>query len=120
MHAPSVTAVTAGCPTDRARSGHGLGLWHHGDVDLQHAPANLRFLLNEWDPIGVADLVQDEYDCLIAPVLKVLISGGGRAGVSELLWYELEDHFGLDPVACEVDLLANRLVAWWAAIEDDL
>ncbi len=77
---PSVTAVTAGCPTDRARSGHGLGLRHHGDVDLQHAPANLRFLLNEWDPIGVADLVQDEYDCLIAPVLKVLISGWAGRG----------------------------------------
>ena len=79
-HAPSVTAVTAGCPTDRARSGHGLGLWHHGDVDLQHAPANLRFLLNEWDPIGVADLVQDEYDCLIAPVLRYSYQVGAGPG----------------------------------------
>ncbi|MGW3513804.1 hypothetical protein [Streptomyces sp. NPDC000994] len=26
----------------------------------------LRHLLNEWDPIGVADLVQDEYDCMLA------------------------------------------------------
>ena len=29
--------------------------------------ANLRYLLNQWDPIGVADLVDDEYDCLLAP-----------------------------------------------------
>jgi hypothetical protein len=26
--------------------------------------------LNEWDPIGVADEVQDEYDCMLAPMLQ--------------------------------------------------
>jgi hypothetical protein len=77
--------------------------------------ANLRHLLNAWDPIGVADVVDDEYDCLIGPLLQRLIAGGGRAEISEFLWTELEDHFGLDPHVHEVDKVANKLVAWWAA-----
>jgi hypothetical protein len=85
-------------------------------VDLKAVQANLRFLLNEWDPIGVADLVSDEYDCLVAPLLSKLMAGGGRSGISEHLWHELEDHFGLDPDGHEVDSMANRLVAWWATV----
>ena len=78
--------------------------------------ANLRMLLNEWDPIGVADLVDDEYDCLIAPVWSLMAKGADPAELSEFLWFELEDHFGLDPTDHDVDGMANRLavpaVAW--------
>jgi hypothetical protein len=76
---------------------------------------NLRFLLDEWDPIGVADIAPDEYDCLIGPLLVRLEADAGRAEISEYLWSELENHFGLDPARCDVDAMANRLVAWWAA-----
>jgi hypothetical protein len=85
-------------------------------MDKHDIQANLRYLLNAWDPIGVADVAPDEYDCLIAPLLLKLASGGGRADVSELLWTELEDHFGLDPANYDVDRTANQLVAWWAAV----
>ncbi|MFJ7592050.1 hypothetical protein ACIQZO_32750 [Streptomyces sp. NPDC097617] len=78
---------------------------------------NLRFLLNEWDPIGVADLVQDEYDCLIGPLLGRLHRGASRAEVSEYLWIEAEEHFGLDPLGLGIDLTADKLVAWWAAVK---
>ncbi|WP_338897268.1 hypothetical protein WBG99_17935 [Streptomyces sp. TG1A-60] len=78
--------------------------------------SNLRFLLNEWDPIGVADDVQDEYDCLIAPLLTRLHAGAGRAAIGEFLGSELEDHFGLDPQPQEVDQLADKLVAWWSTV----
>ncbi|MEI8408592.1 MULTISPECIES: hypothetical protein [unclassified Kribbella] len=81
------------------------------DVDPQ---VYLRYLLNEWDPIGVADLVSDEYDCLVGPLLHRLGSGEGPAAISQYLWYELQDHFGLDPADHDVDGLANRLVAWAA------
>ena len=77
---------------------------------------NLRYLLDEWDPIGVADIAPDEYDCLIAPLLVRLEAGARRAEISEYLWFELGDHFGLDPARCDVDAMANRLVAWWAAV----
>ncbi|WP_406465500.1 hypothetical protein OHB07_32045 [Streptomyces sp. NBC_00111] len=38
----------------------------------------LRHLLDEWDPIGVADDVQDEYDCMLAPLLQRLRAGVDR------------------------------------------
>ncbi len=81
------------------------------DVDPQ---ANLRYLLNQWDPIGVADLVSDEYDCMVGPLLHRLGSGQGSAAISQYLWCELQDHFSLDPADCDVDGMANRLVAWAA------
>jgi hypothetical protein len=75
---------------------------------------NLRYLLNQWDPVGVADLVEDEYDCLLAPLWSRLTLGASRAALSEYLWFELQDHFGLDPVHHGTDLFADRLVAWAA------
>ncbi|MBQ0983699.1 hypothetical protein KBZ10_04005 [Streptomyces sp. F63] len=75
----------------------------------------LRQLLNEWDPIGVADEVPDEYDCLLAPLLRRLRAGAGRAEIGEFLRHELEDHFGLDPVGPRPDAMAARVIAWWAS-----
>jgi hypothetical protein len=82
---------------------------------------NLRYLLNEWDPIGVAEIAPDEYDRMVGPLLVRLRAGAGRAEISEYLWFELERHFGLDPTPYDVDGMANRLVAWWsvAASDDD-
>ncbi|MDT7804785.1 MAG: hypothetical protein QOI78_8218 [Actinomycetota bacterium] len=83
----------------------------------EDAQDNVRYLLNRWDPIGVADEVDDEYDCLVAPLLSRLAAGAGRAEIGEFLWYELTDHFGLsDPAAHDSDRMADRLVAWWAAV----
>ncbi|MGW5261533.1 hypothetical protein ACWEQG_11180 [Microbispora sp. NPDC004025] len=83
-------------------------------VDLQD---ELRFLLNRWDPIGVYDeelnFPPDEYDCLIGPLLKRLSSGADVAGISEYLWYEVEEHFGLDPESRGTDAFAAKLVFWY-------
>lgn len=78
-----------------------------------HGPrqVHLRHLLNEWDPIGVADLVDDEYDCLLAPLWDRLTRGATPASLSEYLWSEVEDHFGLDPERCGVNVFAERLLA---------
>ncbi|GLZ78422.1 hypothetical protein Afil01_32290 [Actinorhabdospora filicis] len=86
-------------------------------MDPVDAQANLRHLLNEWDPLGVADVVADEYDCMIAPLLSKLAAGGGRAEIGEFLWHELGDHIGLShPERYGTDPMADRLVAWWAAV----
>ncbi|WP_107654614.1 hypothetical protein [Nocardia suismassiliense] len=81
---------------------------------------NLKYLLNQWDPIGVADLVDDEYECLVVPLLMRLGAGEGRAEIAEFLWNDLEEHFGLNPYHHRehygVDGLADRLVAWWAVV----
>jgi len=80
----------------------------------------LRYLLNRWDPIGVydeaLDFPPDEYDCLLAPLLTRLARWDSRAELSEFLWREIEDHFGLDPVRCGTDMFADRLLAWYAAV----
>lgn len=73
--------------------------------------ANLRYLLNQWDPIGVADLVDDEYDCLLAPLWCKLTDGATRASLSEYLWLDIQDHFGLDPEGCDIDAFVERLLA---------
>ncbi|MFF8811083.1 hypothetical protein [Streptomyces pactum] len=75
----------------------------------------LRTLLNAWDPIGVADLVDDEYDCMLAPLLGRLHHGAGRAEIGEFLRRELEEHFGLGPPGPPPDAMAARVLAWWAA-----
>jgi hypothetical protein len=49
----------------------------------------------------VSDLVDDEYDCLLAPARLTI--GSSRAEVSEFVWFELEDHLGLDPARYDVD-----------------
>ncbi|MGW8884615.1 hypothetical protein [Streptomyces sp. NPDC055749] len=75
----------------------------------------LRHLLNAWDPIGVADDVQDEYDCMLAPLLQQLRGGAGQAQIGEFLRHELEDHFGLTPLPSEPEAMAARVIYWWAA-----
>jgi hypothetical protein len=95
---------------------------HHEIVDpdgVAALEANLRYLLNHWDPIGIydpdLDVPPDEYDCLIAPVLTRLVRGDGVAEMSEFLWFELEDHFGLNPTNLGSDDFAAKLVAWYRA-----
>ncbi|MFG1791207.1 hypothetical protein [Nocardia sp. NPDC049149] len=89
-----------------------------GSVEIED---NLRYLLNQWDPIGVADLVDDEYECLVGPLLSRLNAGASRSEISKFLWSELDDHFGLNPYHAPdhygVDPLADQLVAWWATVD---
>lgn len=53
---------------------------------------------------------------MIAPIVRRLLDDGGRVEVSELLWHELADHFGVDPAERDVDAMPNRLVAWWIQV----
>jgi hypothetical protein len=76
--------------------------------------AALRELLWDWDPIGVADCApQDEYDCLIGPLLNRLNAGADQSAIGQFLRRELTSHFGLDLAADETDAVAERIVAWW-------
>ncbi|MFC8509528.1 hypothetical protein ACFU3J_06570 [Streptomyces sp. NPDC057411] len=77
---------------------------------------DLRQLLNEWDPIGVADEVQDEYDCMLAPLLQRLRSGADEAEIDKFLRQGLEEHFGLDPLGLRPDAMAIRVIDWWATV----
>ncbi|WP_369141816.1 hypothetical protein [Streptomyces sp. R44] len=76
----------------------------------------LRHLLNEWDPVGVADEVQNEYDCMLAAVLQRLRGGADQAELGALLRQELADHVGLDPLGLRPDAMAARVIDWWTTV----
>ncbi|WP_328907951.1 hypothetical protein OG230_35905 [Streptomyces sp. NBC_00234] len=77
---------------------------------------DLRQVLNEWDPIGVADEVQDEYECMLAPMLQRLRDGANETEIGEFLRHEVEEHFGPDPLGARPEAMAIRVIAWWAAV----
>ncbi|MFJ4483556.1 hypothetical protein ACIP3D_14505 [Streptomyces longwoodensis] len=74
---------------------------------------DLRNLLNEWDPLGVTEDVQDEYDCMLGPLLELLRRGADQAKVADFLRYELEDHFGIAYLPSEPVRMATRVTSWW-------
>jgi hypothetical protein len=80
---------------------------------LAELEPELRALLNAWDPIGVSDVVDDEYDCMIAPVLSVLARGVSKEEMGQYLRSELDGHFGLAPETREPDRFGAELVTWF-------
>lgn len=75
----------------------------------------LRARLLQWDPIGVADVpeAQDEYDCMIGPLLRKLHKGESAEAITAWLSSEQRDHFGLTPDKQADGRLASDLVHWW-------
>ena len=75
--------------------------------------AEIRQLWNEWDPIGVVDVVNDEYDMYLAPTLRLLERGASVEELVEYLnWVTLE-RMGLSAVSGPADF-AKRLQHWFA------
>ncbi|MEV0839900.1 hypothetical protein AB0I55_10110 [Actinocatenispora sera] len=74
---------------------------------------DIRRALNAWDPIGVGDLVDDEYDCLVVPLLRRLHDGADASQIADFLHDELRDHFGLDPARYDLGAFAAGVVASW-------
>jgi hypothetical protein len=70
----------------------------------------------EWDPIGVAQVpeAQDEYDCLIGPLMRRLSEGESEARIGDWLIAEVRDHFGLSPNETQERALVAKLKRWWA------
>jgi hypothetical protein len=79
--------------------------------------AELRTLLLAWDPIGVggAPEAEDEYDCLISPLLRRLHDNGNPNEIGGFLIDELSTHFGLRPNKKRERAFAQELVTWWVS-----
>ena len=73
----------------------------------------IRSVLLEWDPIG-AGVPDDEYDCLIWPVVRRLESGTDAPELAAWLREEMDAHFGIDSPR-GIDETAERLHAAWAS-----
>lgn len=61
-------------------------------LDLEE---HIRRILNDWDPIGVADEVEDEYDGYINGVLALLRSGGSERAIAAHLLAIEQERMGL-------------------------
>ncbi len=95
------------------------------DADwARRAQRELRNLLNEWDPIGVFDPVDDdhdsgpvdEYDCIRDPLISHLLRGDSRYEVAEFLRDELTGHFGLEPWLVTTNVV-DRIFEWWESVK---
>jgi hypothetical protein len=81
----------------------------------------LQRLLNEWDPIGVAPELggpEDEYDCMLGPLLTLLSGGASEREIGSFLRTELSGHFGLNPNYSQPEKFAARVLAWWSVERD--
>lgn len=76
----------------------------------------LRALINDWNPIGVGGLPEDEYDCLVDHILSKLYAGATGPDLANLLETELDGHFGITPPA-DVAHFADRVLEWFAMAE---
>lgn len=86
--------------------------------EIRHRSAELRSVLCEFDPIGVMgdpESPRDEYDCMIGPLLTILLQGSSRSDVAEFVQRELTDHFGLEPELAACVTFAEVLVSWHKA-----
>lgn len=81
----------------------------------------LRGFLLQWNPIlgdpEEGSLPADEYDCMIAPLLRLLRTGVAVDEVIALVRAVMTDHFGIDPEGDPEQQLAARIVRWWSRRE---
>jgi hypothetical protein len=81
--------------------------------ELRTRYAELRELVNSWDPVGLieAGLPEDEYDCVVGPILRRLEERQNAAAIAAFLDSEFCDHFGA--VARDSSSFAVRAVSWY-------
>ena len=85
--------------------------------ELRQRYAELRDLINQWDPIGVMDdpaWPRDEYDCLVGPVLRHLEAGDKPDVIVAFLTSELTEHFGMDRGAIRPQEFVGCAAVWFA------
>jgi hypothetical protein len=74
----------------------------------------LRDLACGWDPIGVipSGAPRDEYDCLIAPILRLLETGASEKEITQFLADQMKNHFGLKNVS-DTQEFAKKVKTWY-------
>ena len=83
----------------------------------QASASDWRWLQRElwlWNPLRLLPS-RDEYDCLVAPVLRELEHSGSYVGVAAALTRALNEHFGARADRQELMLFAAGVVERFAA-----
>lgn len=70
-------------------------------------------VLNEWDFLGVADSVSDEYDCMVGPLCTLVLGNAPESEIVDYITTELSGHFGYDSLSTEslaqVEMVAKKI-----------
>jgi hypothetical protein len=91
-------------------------IYHLPKPQLNTYWGGLRTLLCDWDPIGVMnnpEWPQDEYDCLIGPLLSLLMNGSSNEDIASYLHAEITEHFGLNDAYYDFEDIARRITSWF-------
>ena len=93
-------------------------------TELRQRYAELREIINGWDPIGVFTMPggpRDEYDCVVGPLMRRLENGEPVEAVAQYLSEEFTDHFGLSISEERIHTWAAQAREWyhsrWPATE---
>ena len=78
-----------------------------------------QILLHDWDPVGVADVLQaqDEYDSYIARIYAMLIRHEPRHKLVEHLWLIETEYMGLAGNRQRTEVTAERLLSFRDEVE---
>ncbi len=71
-------------------------------------------LLWRWDPLGVLP-PRDEYDCLVAPLLRALEQGANRDSLADVLDRELRQRIGVSVARSAIEGFAAEVVRWFTS-----
>jgi len=84
----------------------------HVDRARRYHEGIRRILLQDWDPIGVADVAeaQDEYDSYIGKIYGMLIRHEPRHKLVDHLWWIETDSMGLAGNHQHTEAIADRLL----------
>jgi len=84
---------------------------NYQDRARRYHDAIRRVLLNEWDPIGVSEIMeaQDEYDSYVGAVYRMLITRKSKTDIFDYLWWLETEHMGLTGNRRSTEYIAERL-----------
>lgn len=80
--------------------------------EIRFAARRIHHSLVDWGPIGGAP--DDEYDCMIWPIMSRLASGTDVDSLAQWLMEHTEQHLGIEPEQPRERALAQSLVDQWA------
>ncbi|MBI5607687.1 MAG: hypothetical protein HY902_02280 [Deltaproteobacteria bacterium] len=81
-----------------------------GTVGQQLHQAIRQVLMERWDPIGIADIAEDEYDGYVPAILLLLLRRASTDEVFNFLWWVETECMGLPGYRAVTEAAAARLV----------
>lgn len=81
---------------------------------IKKAQKELRKILNEWDFLALGKSENDdEYDCIMNPILSLLQKGTSKTTIQIFIQKELQDHFNTNIADDELKSLIDKISQWW-------